>query len=83
MLALPSEPPCEPLRSLPRAHVEGSLYVSVEARVDLPVSANEIASLVGGRVLVLHPAAGLVAFHEEKALRVSALLAPPPRSNRA
>jgi len=94
VLAIPPEPPRETMRALPYARLGGALYVPAEARVDPPISDEEASHVADGRVLVLHPAAGLVAFREEEvplrpgglggqALRVSALLAPPPRTERA
>lgn len=69
--------PAETLRAQPYACVAGSLYVPAEARLDPPLSPAEAEAATDGRLLVLHPAAGLAAFAPEDAIRPSALLAPP------
>ncbi len=69
--------PVETLRAQPYACVAGALYVPAEARLDPPLSPAEAEAATDGRLLVLHPAAGLVAFAPGDAIRPSALLAPP------
>lgn len=83
VLAVPGGPPRQTVRALPYARLGEALYAPAEARVEPPISEEEAARVANGRVLVLHPAAGLVAFRVEDALRVSALLAPPRRVERA
>lgn len=54
------------------------LYLPCDARLDPPVSDDELRRLLPWEVAVFHPTAGLVGFGPEDAMRIADLLAPPP-----
>lgn len=64
-------------RAQPYGRLAGRLYLPADARLDPPASDAELREKLVWPVQLLHPAAGLVGFADEDALRASDLLAAP------
>lgn len=81
LVTVPEGSPRTSRRALPYGLVGKRLYLPTESELHPAIDEAELAELLPGEVVVLHPSVGLIGFGEDDALTVGRLLCDPRRGD--